>query len=197
MTGRPANPEPATDDQLRAVYQEICLSYRAIDDFRAKLLSLLPVVSGASVGLLIGRDPGDPKPVWLPIGLFGFVVSLGLFAYELYGIEKCGSLIHAGRHIELGWIVEGQFVRRPHALAGFMNEPFAAMLVYPAVLAGWMYVALARCSETVAVVASASLFLVLLQAGYRFCRIHHRRDKAERAGDAEWLSNARQEAAER
>lgn len=81
----------ATPDQVKAVYQEICMSYRAIDDFRARLLGLLPVVSGVGVGVLLGKDPGEPEPLWLPIGLFGTVVTLGLFAYELYGIRKCGG----------------------------------------------------------------------------------------------------------
>jgi hypothetical protein len=29
-------------ENLRTVYRELCQSYRAIDDFRAKLLALLP-----------------------------------------------------------------------------------------------------------------------------------------------------------
>ena len=39
---------------LRAVYQELCTTYRAIDDFRAKLLGFLPLVSGAGVFVLLG-----------------------------------------------------------------------------------------------------------------------------------------------
>lgn len=105
-----------TDDQLRAVYQEICVSYRAIDDFRAKLLGFLPVVTGAGVGLLLGRDPGDPQPIWLPVGLFGAVVTLGLFAYEVHGIKKCAYLIDAGARLERYLEVYGQFAGRPHAV---------------------------------------------------------------------------------
>lgn len=57
MRRRPPD-SAATPDHIRGVYQEICLSYRAIDDFRARLLGLLPVISGAGVCLLLGRGPG-------------------------------------------------------------------------------------------------------------------------------------------
>ena len=36
----------------------------------------------------------------------------------------------------------GQFDRRPEGVAGFINEPFAAGIIYPAVLAAWTYIAL-------------------------------------------------------
>ncbi|GGN94442.1 hypothetical protein GCM10011579_093910 [Streptomyces albiflavescens] len=166
------------------MYQEICVSYRAIDDFRAKLLSLLPVVSGVGVGLLLGKDPGDPEPIWLPVGVFGSVVTLGLFAYELYGIRKCGGLIAAGRRIELTWNFPGQFDGRPHALGGLINEPFAAALVYPAVLAGWAYLALAGWSERGAVIVVAVLFGALFLPGSLLCIRMHLRDMREREAEA-------------
>jgi hypothetical protein len=31
-----------------AAYEELCTSYRAIDDFRAKLLGFLPLVTGGA-----------------------------------------------------------------------------------------------------------------------------------------------------
>jgi hypothetical protein len=161
---------------LRAVYQEICLSYRAIDDFRAKLLGLLPVVSGAGIGLLLGKDLDAPKPLWLPIGLFGFVVTLGLFAYELYGMKKCGSLIDAGRRAEADMNVPGQFTNRPHSIAGLINEPFAAALVYPAVLAGWAFLALAYVSVLVGAIVAAVLFT----AGFGVSLLMHQRDSRRR-----------------
>ncbi|MCX4672344.1 hypothetical protein OG453_37740 [Streptomyces sp. NBC_01381] len=173
-----------TPDQVKAVYQEICLSYRAIDDFRAKLLSLLPAVSGVGVGVLLGKDPGEPEPLWLPIGLFGTVVTLGLFAYELYGVQKCGGLIAAGRRIEQNWNCVGQFDGRPHALAGLVNEPFAAALVYPAVLAGWMYLVLADWSERGAAIIVVGLFGGLFVSGSSLCVRMHLRDTREREAEA-------------
>jgi hypothetical protein len=131
------------------VYQQLCSSYHAIDDFRAKLLGFLPLASGAGIFLLLNDVFTDPdKSVivtefLLPIGIFGFVVTLGLFSYEIYGIRKCGALIEAGKQLEhLLGVKHAQFKKRPREVAGLINEPFAAGIIYPAVLAAWTFVAL-------------------------------------------------------
>jgi len=90
------------DENLRAVYQELCTSYRAIDDFRAKLLGFLPLATGTGVFLLL-TDRAKivfMQNFFLPIGAFGFVITLGFFFYELYGIKKCTHLIRAGIKLE-------------------------------------------------------------------------------------------------
>ena len=41
--------DPAKDpspESLKTFYDQVCLSYRAIDDFRAKLLGFLPLATG-------------------------------------------------------------------------------------------------------------------------------------------------------
>lgn len=129
------------DEQLR-IYEQLCISYRAIDDFRAKLLGFLPFATGAGILLLAKALEGEPKQFLLPIGAFGFVVTLGLFFYEIYGIRKCGALISAGRNLECMLGVEGQFKSRPREVARLIAEPFAAGLIYPAVLAAWTFLAL-------------------------------------------------------
>jgi len=127
---------------LIKVYDQLCESYRAIDDFRAKLLGFLPLASAGGAFLLL-NDPEKitfAKPLLGPLGLFGFVVSLGLFFFEIYGIRKCHALINAGKKIEcaLG-ITDGPFLRRPGSVLYVINEPFAAGIIYPAVLAAWMF----------------------------------------------------------
>jgi hypothetical protein len=62
---------------LRAGYDELCVTYRAIDDFRARLLGFLPVATGGGLLLLSGTGGGLPEDLYLPVGLFGFVVTLG------------------------------------------------------------------------------------------------------------------------
>jgi hypothetical protein len=42
-------------DYLLAAYNQLCTSYHAIDDFRAKLLGFLPLVTGGGLVLLSGR----------------------------------------------------------------------------------------------------------------------------------------------
>lgn len=132
------------NQNLLAVYEQLCQSYRAIDDFRSKLLGFLPLASAGGAFLLL-TDPKKieaVKPFLNSLGLLGFVVTLGLFCYEIYGIRKCHALISAGRELEcdLG-IKNGQFCQRPRNLFYIINEPFAAGVIYPAVLAGWIFLA--------------------------------------------------------
>ena len=128
---------------LRTIYTELCNSYRAIDDFRTKLLGFLPLVTGTGLFFLVtDKEKIDLAQSYLgPIGIFGFVITLGLFVYEFYGINKCGALIEAGIELEKALnISHGQFTKRP---PNFINEPLAAGVIYPAVLSAWTFVALA------------------------------------------------------
>jgi hypothetical protein len=148
-------------DNSRTTYQELCNSYRAIDDFRAKLLGFLPLATGTGIFLLIsnlkviqnlaGETDGQTltaettKSFLWAAGAFGFAITLGLFFYELYGIKKCHALINAGRKLEehLGIDAQGgQFTKRPREVARLINEPLAAAVIYPAVLAAWTFIAL-------------------------------------------------------
>jgi hypothetical protein len=93
------------NENLRAAYQQLSDSYRAIDDFRAKLLGFLPLATGTGIFVLLGplsdKNSHDlAKQFMAPVGAFGFVITLGLFFYELYGIKKCDSLILTGKQIE-------------------------------------------------------------------------------------------------
>ena len=131
-------------ENLRTAYKELCNSYRAIDDFRTKLLGFLPLATGGGIFLLVSDKAKIDfvKPYFGPIGAFGFVITLGLFFYELYGIKKCTHLIWTGRELEEELKVDAaQFTKRPPGVAGLINEPFAAGVIYPAVLAAWTFVA--------------------------------------------------------
>ena len=136
--------ETVNEKHLPTVYQQICTSYHAIDDFRAKLLALLPFATGAGIFLLLNKDAitADSKPFFGPIGLFGFAITLGLFAYEIYGIKKCHALILGGKQIE-GWLhIDGPFTGRPRDVRDLINEPFASGIIYPAVMAAWTFIGL-------------------------------------------------------
>jgi len=125
-------------------YDQLCVSYRGIDDFRAKLLGFLPLASGAGI-LAMAKDSPSLLQNWSqPIAVFGFLITLGLFCYEIYGITKCAELIRAGKKIELAQEIQGQFCSRPQAVRGWINEPFAAGIIYPAVLASWTAVGFIR-----------------------------------------------------
>jgi hypothetical protein len=133
--------EDPRDENLKMAYQELCTSYRAIDDFRAKLLGLLPLVSGTGIFFLLSSTLNmKTNLVYLgPIGLFGSVVTLGLFLYELSCLQKCQYLIGHGEEIEYQLKIkkQGQFDR------DFQSwKTFAACMIYSAVFAAWIFVAL-------------------------------------------------------
>jgi hypothetical protein len=98
----------------------------------------------------------------LPIGFLGAVVTLGLFAYEIYGIRKCHALIRAGIELERSLNICGHFRTRPREVAHFIDEPFAAGMIYPAVLGAWVYLALfaALASPLLTGAISFAVFLV-------------------------------------
>ena len=125
------------DDNRRIVYQELCNSYRAIDDFRAKLLGFLPLATGTGIFLLLnnlkdvlkvtaGTDgqttTAEMATVWVgpalqAAGAFGFFITLGLFFYELYGIKKCHALINAGKNLKRTWALTGKAANLQSVLA--------------------------------------------------------------------------------
>lgn len=152
---------------LKTAYLELCKTYHAIDDFRGKLLGFLPLASGAGILLLVneafvnGAKRSSAMPYALPIGLFGFIVTLGLFFYELNGIRRCNSLITEGQRIEKELAVEGQFLRYPEDVLGWIGPGLASQVIYSAVLAAWAYVALFFFfSPTVSAILAAALLIV-------------------------------------
>jgi hypothetical protein len=135
-------PSPVPDEVLSGQYGEICKSHAGITDFRAKLLSLLPIASGAGL-ILVGRSLD--RGLLTPIGLYGAAVTLGLFWYELRGIQTCKRLREQAALLEDSLEVPagmGQFRDRPAAaLGGWIGAEGASWSVYPAVVLGWVYLA--------------------------------------------------------
>jgi hypothetical protein len=141
-------------EDIRTEYKEVCANHRAVTDFRGKLLTLLPLVSGAGIYVLIPKqgDPSDLDPRFLvAIGIFGILVTLGLFLHELRGIEECGDLIRVGRSLEEKMVLpEGQFAKEGqyyHDVTGltsfvhnFKGPVGAAWIIYPSVGLAWLFV---------------------------------------------------------
>lgn len=134
----------AARDTLVHAYEAVCNRHQQIDDFRGKLLALLPIASGAAGLLLLSKS--DTWDRYLtPIGIYGFAATLGLFIYELHGISNCKRIMNqAGDlegklHIPKGM---GQFRDRPKDPLHLLIGPgMASWIVYLSVLAGWLYVA--------------------------------------------------------
>jgi hypothetical protein len=115
----PAAPSAERRQELVAEYQMVCASHDAITDFRAKLLALLPIASGAGVGFLISQSKGPVSNttavLLLAVGVFGLLVTVGLFFYEVRQIDICKQLRNHAAWLEgqMG-MQAGQFgARRP------------------------------------------------------------------------------------
>ena len=139
---------PDYDDNRKTIYHKLCQSYRAIDEFRSKLLGYLPLASIAGIFFLLSDAFIDDAKrsfaelMLRPIGIFGLLVTVALFLYELHGIKKYACLIDAGKKLEEDLkILDGQFKTRPNGFVGFINEPFAAGIIYPTVVAAWTFIA--------------------------------------------------------
>ena len=114
----------ADQEQLvsaRLAYQEVCKSYQAIVDFRAKLLGFLPLASGVGAYAVLSKET-PPAWEWVA-GLFGFMVTLGLFLYELRGLQRAAALEQVGRELEaeIG-LTNGQFQEQPGRAAGRLRR---------------------------------------------------------------------------
>ena len=138
-------PTPADhDEDMRAAYQAVCDRHRQIDDFRGKLLALLPIASGAAVLLLLSKSDAI-KNYLTPIGCYGCAVTAGLFLYELYGVSVCLQVMAQAGELETELHVpEGMGLfrdRRPGPLGELVGAEMASWVVYVSVFAGWFYVA--------------------------------------------------------
>ena len=79
------------EENFRKAYEEVCKSHRAIDDFRARLLALLPLASGIG-GLTLLSSQDTVRTHMTASGLFGVAITAGLLIYELNGARRCRRL---------------------------------------------------------------------------------------------------------
>jgi hypothetical protein len=146
---------------LRVGYGQLGVTYRAIDDFRAKLLGFLPAVTGGGLLLLSGKWDGLSEDLSIPMSVFGVVVSLGLLGYVIYGIGKCHELIKSGRTLEFELGLEtGQFRNRSREVLGHIDEPFVAAILYSAAMAAWTYLAPLTPARSVSTTLAAMAFAI-------------------------------------
>jgi hypothetical protein len=146
----PTTRAAARAEALELTYSAVCDAYHKIDDFRAKILALLPLASGTGVFLLLnaGINPSSGNgATYAAVGLLGFFTTLGLFVYELGGVFRCHRLIKAGTRLEevLELPLEGRMrvatfgVLPKGTLAWLRGQAAAVLIIYPTVLGGWAY----------------------------------------------------------
>ena len=161
MKLRHSDPSPLTGtmvlddsarDVLKEVYKEVCTSFHAIDEFRAKLLGILPIASLAGMLAIAKELTADPTGRRL-IGFAGFFAAaftLALFLFEIRGILRCHFLIERGAQIEKALGVRGQFCvcsqqfeKTAESRAdSVFNVKVAASTIYSLVFSAWIFLAL-------------------------------------------------------
>jgi hypothetical protein len=151
-----SKPETAA---LLSGYEEICKSYHAIDDFRMKLLGLLPLASligifGLSNESLFAQLTPMSHELITFIGIFAATFTLALFIFEIRGILRCNGLIQKGRDIESLLKIKGQFFlcNEEHEckkvkpwkenFINFFDAKLAACVIYSTVFAAWLFTVL-------------------------------------------------------
>jgi hypothetical protein len=138
----------STEEQslLMGLYTEICISWRKLTDVRFKLLGLVPVVSGFF--LIRALSGGDlSSDIRVGIAVFGLIVTLALWAYEVRNSQLYDDLISRGRRIEaeLG-VNTGHFRGRLESSSRYLLGPLrvriqhdtAINLIYGISVGGWL-----------------------------------------------------------
>jgi hypothetical protein len=92
------------------------------------------------------QDPNDELRRFLgPIGIFGFVVTLGLFVYELRGMQRCRTLEEQGEALEIEMKLGpelGPFRGQPpRKLGKMLGTPAAGLIIYIATAFAWLLLA--------------------------------------------------------
>jgi hypothetical protein len=156
--------QSATNDQKISLYQEVCNSYHAIDDYRTKLLGFLPLASGAGIFFLlnnsftVGGKSTAITSYLLPIGIVGAIISIGLSIYDLRALHIKVSCVKTGMEIEHSLGIIRQFSMRPHAFFVIINDLGGSTFVYTAITAGWVFLALISSSRLAALIVTAIFF---------------------------------------
>jgi hypothetical protein len=140
------------DGALEAMYQQVAAQHDKIDDFRAKLLGFLPVVTGIGLAVL-SRDLGEAGRYTAFFGILGVLSTAGLFVHELRGIIDCCMLIAIGCELEhkltstktdvkpeVRW---GPFSSKLcWGFGNVVSRETAALIIYPTAIATWAFIAI-------------------------------------------------------
>jgi len=85
------------DEKLKLDYEQTTAYYHQLADSRFKLLTLVPIVTGAAIGLL---NEGTPPASVLAIGTLGFLVTVGIFFYNQRNTQIFDAMIQRAKMLE-------------------------------------------------------------------------------------------------
>jgi divalent metal cation (Fe/Co/Zn/Cd) transporter len=138
---------------LKLEYEQICNSHQAITDFRGKLLGLLPLAAGTGIFLLLNKTTSAKNQTQVAVllvaaGVFGAAVTIGLYFYERRGMIECHLLRTRGARLEHEMNLKESCSRFQGNPSGFVGPLGAGPIVYFAVVAGWVFVAVFGLSKS-------------------------------------------------
>jgi hypothetical protein len=132
------------ENEKETAYKEVGESFRQLDDFRAKLLGLLPLASGAGIFVVL-KDGAGTMPATL--GMLGAAATLGLWIHECRTIIRCKALIDSGQELEKALQLQPDqslFQKYPRdrfkRFYPFISTGVASTIVYGSVFLAWLYV---------------------------------------------------------
>lgn len=131
-----------SSEELHLVYEQVCTSYHNVEDFRARLLGLIPGVTAGSFIATIASNPEKSQALTnlvFPFGILGALVVLGLFFYEIENLKRATILAARGHMLEQTMQIVGPFA--PYSDT-FFNARDAAAIIYSISFAGWVCIAL-------------------------------------------------------
>ena len=120
-------------------YTNLCNSIRFTDDVSFKLLGLVPLFSGSGMLVAVAKSEWFWSPAIYAIGIFGGLITLGLFRWELRNIQTCKWLISCGAALEQSedQVKPAQFYRRPESPMRW-GKTEAEKLIYGATTLIWL-----------------------------------------------------------
>lgn len=157
------------EDEVKMVYQQTCTAYQNIEDFRTKLLSFLPLVTGSSFVITIISDPTKNRALLnlvLPFGFLGAILTLGYLCYEIEHIRRQEALRTSGELLEKKMALPSQtgfFGQLPSpSSSGFFTDIHAAEFIYCTTIAAWVCIGLWFVLPGRAIIIATILLLLLL-----------------------------------
>lgn len=113
------------DEKLKLDYEKTTTYYHQLADSRFKLLTLVPLVTGATV--LLSKD-ANPSSV-LVLGILGFVVTLGIFLYNQRNTQIFDTMILRAKMLEILLKLEPLDERYRYA-GPFLSRPERTMKLF-------------------------------------------------------------------
>jgi hypothetical protein len=133
---------PMSDSVTPAkMYEVLQASIKETDEISFKLLGLVPLVNGAALLTAVLGIGSSQAQAIVVLSLFGAVVTLGLFWWELRNIRYCLWYIALAEPFEAAVLaqvgVRDELRKRPSAPGG-IGKRRAEKLIYSTVIFSWL-----------------------------------------------------------